>query len=787
MKMKEKHKILIQAVIVLGICVLILISLVTYHPEDLGIDTSHPNAPMHNRAGIVGAYLSWLLLQSIGRAAYLIPIVLFIQQLNRLRDKPVSPTPAKWLGTLVLLWSLATILAMLFSAATDSVRWKSGGAAGYFSSIFLREYLGAIGAYVVMLVLLLLALFLATEFQILSLFREAAGWGREAVAAGGDYFDQVLEKLGKRRSKRMTYTRERTREELPKRIFPVRPSGTAEAGAAKPGPEEREGLRKPVAIPPRPAPVRVMTTPASGGKPERRERPSVPAAAAAGEGKDYRLPGLDLLEVPPPVAERQIREDLNKNARVLEDTLRDFGIECRVVHIEQGPTITRYELEPAAGVRVQKITALNADIALAMKAQSVRIIAPIPGKARVGIEVPNSVTAAVYIREILESKEFREADSKLTLALGKNTAGEALVTDLADMPHLLIAGTTGSGKTVCVNSLICSFLFRARPEEVKFILVDPKKVELAPFDGIPHLLCPVVTDHKRVSAALNWVVAEMERRYELLARMGARNIYLYNEKIETFPKPERKAGGGTGAENGGEEESLEYLPFIIIIIDELADLMVVAANEIETAITRLAQLSRAVGIHIILATQRPSVDVVTGIIKANFPARISFQVASKVDSRTVLDSNGAEKLMGKGDMLFLDPRSSKLIRAQGTLTQETEIERVVNFVRAQRKPSYHPEILRIQEEEGKGGNYRSFEEDEYYEEAKKLVIETGQASVSMLQRRLGLGYQRAARLIDTMERKGIVGPYRGSRPREILVNAENPEAGREEEGKDNSR
>jgi S-DNA-T family DNA segregation ATPase FtsK/SpoIIIE len=394
-------------------------------------------------------------------------------------------------------------------------------------------------------------------------------------------------------------------------------------------------------------------------------------------------------------------------------------------------------------VKLNRIVALSDDIALAMKAQSVRILAPIPGKARVGVEVPNIQSSFVYLKEVIASTEFQKASSKLSLSLGKDISGHAVVTDLGDMPHLLIAGTTGSGKTVCVNSLILSLLFKCTPNELKMVMVDPKMVELAPFNGLPHLLCPVVTDAKKAAVALGWVVGEMEERYQLLAKVGARNIDAYNEKQES-------------------------IPYIVVIIDELADLMMVSRDQIESAITRLAQLSRAVGIHLILATQRPSVDVITGVIKANFPSRISFKVASKVDSRTVLDANGADKLLGRGDMLFMRPGESKLIRAQGTLVKDKEIEKVVNFIKAQAEPIYDEEILKGQQKSHQG----TAEKDEMYEEAVRVIIESNQASVSILQRRLRLGYTRAARIIDTMELEGLVGPFEGSKPRRILVDRE---------------
>ncbi len=483
------------------------------------------------------------------------------------------------------------------------------------------------------------------------------------------------------------------------------------------------------------------------------------AVSGASGDKDqsgFKLPGFDLLESPPPIENRKIKEDFEAIARILEETLRDFDIEGRVVEINKGPVITRYELEPAPGVKVHRITSLSDNIALAMKAQSVRIVAPIPGKGTIGFEVPNPKSALVYLREVLDSKEYRENDSILKIALGKDIAGTPVIADLSKMPHLLIAGATGSGKTVCVNAAIISLLFNSTPDELKFIMVDPKRVELAVFNDLPHLLSPVVTDVKKVASTLAWVTSEMDSRYELFAKYGVRNIALYNEKF-----------GGSGAKLS--EGQPAKLPYIVVVIDELADLMMVARDDVENTITRLAQLSRAVGIHMMIATQRPSVDVITGIIKANFPARISFKVASKVDSRTVIDANGADMLLGRGDMLFIEPGAARPTRAQCSLISDKEIENITGFLKAQRAPQYVEEIAEVQK---KTGAFKKFDKDEVYEEAVKLILESKQASVSVLQRRLGVGYQRAGRLIDMMEDEGIVGPYQGSKPRDLLITLE---------------
>lgn len=465
----------------------------------------------------------------------------------------------------------------------------------------------------------------------------------------------------------------------------------------------------------------------------------------------YTLPPIELLNLPGKEREVGLKEDLNSRAQLLEDTLRDFGIEAKVVDIERGPVITRYELQPAPGVKVQWIASLAEDIALVMKSYNVHV-SVIPGKGTVGVEVPNTSISTVYLREIINSQEFQTSKSLLTLALGKKVSGEPLVSDLGQMPHLLIAGATGSGKTVCINALILSLLYKATPDELRLILIDPKMVELSSFNDLPHLVVPVIHEPNLAVNVLDWAVGEMENRYRILSRAGTRNIEVYNQKKD---KP---------------SDLPKFLPYLVIIIDELADLMLVASKEIESHIARLAQLSRAVGIHMILATQRPSVDVITGVIKANFPSRISFKVASKVDSRTVLDMNGADKLLGRGDMLFIPPGGSKPIRAQGSLVTDEEIHRVVDFIKQQRTPVYDESILESGE---KGGSFKShLKRDKLYEEAVNVILQTGQASVSILQRRLGIGYTRAARLIDMMEEDGIVGPYQGAKPREILIDRE---------------
>jgi DNA segregation ATPase FtsK/SpoIIIE, S-DNA-T family len=463
---------------------------------------------------------------------------------------------------------------------------------------------------------------------------------------------------------------------------------------------------------------------------------------------NFQLPNLTLLHKSMKVKNPRINKDLADNVKILEDTLDSFGVKVKVTHVTQGPAITRYEAQPAPGIKVSKITNLADDIALSLASADVRIEAPVPGKSVVGIEVPNKEIATVHFREVMETPEFLNSPSKLTMVLGKDITGTPIVADLTKMPHLLIAGATGSGKSVCVNTLINSILFKARPDEVKFLLVDPKMVELTNYNGIPHLIAPVVTDPKKAAGALKWIVTEMETRYELFAAAGVRDIVRYN-----FLRTQEK------------KEEAQPLPYVVVVIDELADLMMVAPGDVEDSICRLAQMARAAGIHLLIATQRPSVDVITGLIKANIPSRIAFSVSSQIDSRTILDMNGAEKLLGRGDMLYYPMGASKPVRVQGCFLGDKEVENVVRFLQNQAKPEYQ-EIPNIEL-----GSSKTMEDsgDELFHQASLLFIESGNASVSLLQRRLRIGYTRAARLMDLLEEKGVVGGYEGSKPREVLL------------------
>jgi S-DNA-T family DNA segregation ATPase FtsK/SpoIIIE len=472
-------------------------------------------------------------------------------------------------------------------------------------------------------------------------------------------------------------------------------------------------------------------------------------------GRGFHLPPFSLLEDPDPRQASMDPESLRVQSKLLEKKLEDFGVNGQVVAVSPGPVVTTYEYEPAPGVKINKVANLSDDLALALRAISIRIVAPIPGKAAIGIEVPNAVREMVKFKEVVASTAFEKSKSRLTICLGKDIVGVPVAAELDKMPHLLIAGATGTGKSVALNGMICSLLYKARPDEVKLIMVDPKRIELSSYDGIPHLITPVVTDAKKATNALYWAVREMERRYERLSERKARNIKQYNQKLDAEKAP---SAGGDAAK----------LPYIVIIIDELADLMMVASRDVEVALTRLAQMARAAGIHLILATQRPSVDVLTGIIKANFPTRLTFQVSSKTDSRTIIDANGAENLLGSGDMLFLPPGTAKLQRIHGPFISEGELSRVIEFVKQQQQPEYVQEVTQEQpmeaaEAEGDEGY------DERYDDALELVVRTRQASISMVQRHLRIGYNRAARIIEKMEREGVVGPSDGVKPREVLV------------------
>ena len=501
-------------------------------------------------------------------------------------------------------------------------------------------------------------------------------------------------------------------------------------------------------------------------KPEVDEELEKSETMVSASGEDnYEFPSIELLNKPPVPKDEDISAELNTNGRTLVDTLQSFNVQTKIVDISRGPAVTRYELQPASGVKISKITTLADDIALNLAAAGVRIEAPIPGKAAVGVEIPNKVVSMVGMRELISSSTFKSSKSKLTVVLGKDISGEVTVADLAKMPHLLIAGSTGSGKSVCINSFIISILYNAKPSEVRLLMIDPKVVELGIYNGIPHLLVPVVTDARKAAGALGWAVNEMTKRYKIFADNNVRDIYSYNEFVEQ-----------EAAKSAEKAETLEKMPQIVIVIDELSDLMMAAPNEVEDYICRLAQMARAAGMHLVIATQRPSVDVITGIIKANIPSRIALAVSSQIDSRTILDMSGAEKLLGRGDMLFSPAGSSKPTRVQGCYVTDKEIEKVIKYVKSSQQSDYDNNIAKEIEKNSSRENLKASDEkfdvkvDPVMKEAIKCVVEAGQASTSFLQRRLRVGYARAGRLIDEMEQMGIVGPHEGSKPRQVLIN-----------------
>ncbi len=756
----------------LVLCILMFMSLISYDPSDIPVLTFPPHDPTINFIGPTGAWFAFASFMLLGVCGYLLPaviaglgVLLLFKREGRI-----------WTKFLLMLTIFLSILALAELGsewweglkASINVEW-TGGALGYlFVQEVMIRYLGAVGTGIIAVSGLLTGIILLAEIHPVTLWKRSYIW---IVAI----YERIAGKINERRDRReqliqeereISKRRRRLEEAMLKRdkamsddntrkeavqIFePVPDSQDEVAGKHEPDEESQEA---------------VFTSGFEPGKKKSKEKEAgddkvVTASPAASA---YSLPQLTLLDESAVDRPREIKEDYKAAGTILKETLAEFGIDAEVTNVERGPVVTRYELLPAPGVRVERITGLSNNIALVMKAESVRVQAPIPGKGVVGIEVPNTLSTFVYLREMMESPAWRNTKHALPLALGKDVGGHELIADLADMPHMLIAGATGSGKTVCMNSILAGLLMSRTPEEMRLMLIDPKIVEFTAFDRLPHLVVPVITDPKKVSLGLRWAINEMEKRYKLFAKVGVRNIASYNNRTVA------RQTDMFGEEGGEDREHIpEHLPYLVIIVDELADLMLAAQAEIENSIARLAQLSRAVGIHMILATQRPSVNVITGTIKANFPARVAFQVAQKVDSRTILDAAGADKLLGKGDMLFLPPGSSKLIRAQGTMTTDDEIRRIVEFIREQAEPQYEHAIK--EKIENKAAVIPEAEEDdEMLEAAIEVIRQTRRASTSSLQRRLRIGYTRAARLMDLLEERGIVGAPQGSDPREILI------------------
>ncbi|MBI4012534.1 MAG: DNA translocase FtsK 4TM domain-containing protein [Candidatus Rokubacteria bacterium] len=684
-----------QAVVALGVAAFLLLALVSYDPALHWLD-------QEAQVGVVGLWIGWALFAAVGYAGYLLPLALAGWAVAAV-VRPVAAAGglSTLVGVALGLLGLTGLLARA-SGVSRGVYLHRGGYLGRAVHAALRHTLGDLGGLLVLLTLLAVAGLCLTQLSY-------AGLG-QGLAAG-------LARLVRRRS---------------------RPAPAPSPRIPEPAPE----------------PPAIAAEPALAAA----ERPKSRLAERglawqekfdfARPGQAFQLPPVGLLKAPPASERRRTRDELSQNADLLRKRLEEFGVTGRIVQVNPGPIITGYEFEPAPGVKVNQVVNLADDLALAMKAGAVRVFGPVPGRGTVAIEVPNPEASTVSLREILVSREFAESKAPLALALGKDAIGQPYVTDLASMPHLLIAGATGSGKSAGLNTMICSILYRCPPSDVRFLLIDPKRLELGMYDGIPHLLSPVVTDPKEAAVRLRWIVGRMDERYRLLAAKSVRNIEGYNREVEPA----------------------ERLPYWIVVVDELADLMMVSAGEVEISLARLAQIARAVGIHLMIATQRPSVDVITGLIKANFPARIAFQVASKVDSRTILDQNGAEQLLGRGDMLFLPPGSSRPVRIHGAWVSEGEVREIAGFLRKQGQAVYEEGLLQPIRDVAPGADGVSeAERDDVYWRAVELVISQKQASISFVQRRLGLGYPKAARFIDLMEQDRIIGPGDGAKPRQILV------------------
>jgi len=763
-----------------------LISLASYSASDpVWFFNTGSDLPPANFAGRVGAFVAELSYQLLGYSAYLVPVVLIVRGWHYFWCRTLDAGYTKLVGATLLFASVSAFLSLAFPPSASGGRtFRAGGYMGDGIAGILADYLNNTGSVILILTLLFLAIILSTQFSFGRLFGALGEFLQDRWRAGLGALHLWREE--RRRDKQRQdvlkkhLDKARTTPDAKPRIAARPEGGEAMAvRAAAQNPREDpalDGAKKPsrtaAMIGAAAAALKAASSrPTPAAATIKRPQPWPVAAALPLSAPDklpaerkkgaYTAPPLALLDAPR--GERKIDErQLMEGARLLEEKCREFSVEGTVVQIHPGPVVTTYEFKPDAGVKYSKITGLADDLCLAMQAESV-LIDRIPGKSTVGIQIPNPNRELISMRELLESDAYVRAPSRLTLALGKTIHGEPFVSDLATMPHLLIAGSTGTGKSVSVNAMLSSILFRSTPDEVRMIMIDPKRLELGMYEDIPHLLTPVVVDPKLAANALRWAVREMEERYKTLAAAGVRNIEQYNRNLK-LAQAEKKSAL---LDDHGNE--IKTLPYIIVLIDELADLMMVASNEVEESICRLAQMARAIGIHLILATQRPSVDVITGLIKANLPARISFRVSSKIDSRTILDGNGAEQLLGKGDMLYLPPASSRFVRLHGPYISEQESARLASFLRKQGKPSYDNTIT---EEDKKASAELDFEKDDLYDEAARIVVSSGQASISYLQRRLRIGFSRAARLVDMMEAEGLVSGVTGAaggKSREVLV------------------
>ena len=772
----------------------------------LAFSSYQPGAPEVNQVGRAGHFVAQMFGDALGQACYLLPALTLYAAALRFHLLRCPAPRIQTVSLLAFTLSVAVLLDLWFDSPTHDV-FRAGGYVGGFAAWHLLEVGNRAGAYLVLCPVLLVSFLGATQLSLAGmgggLLSGGFAFGRAGRSSLHGLFDRLGQRVARRRARAAAGSVPLEDGGTPTGSLPVTGRGTnrrtsqpQEADAAtESGPPPIIIHRPPAEEASREKDADTPGLPLSSGKPS-----ESPAPGGAADERPYELPPLSLLDPPVRLAVKVDEDALHASSHILESKLSDFGVSGSVVAVRPGPVITTYEFEPAPGVKVNRVVSLADDLQMALRAVSVRILAPIPGKAVVGIEVSNPKRERVCLREILDSTACKQTESPVALGLGKDTVGNPVAADLARMPHLLVAGATGTGKSVSLNVMIMSILARSSPRDVRFIMIDPKMLELSLYEGLPHQLSHVITNPKEAGAALQEVVRRMEHRYQLLKEKGVRNIAAYNRLLETGenvsdgivkltevvsddeaddtpPWEEAPETPAASAETGMEHR---HLPYLIVLVDELADLMLTVGREIEEPITRLAQMGRAAGIHLILATQRPSVDVITGLIKANFPARVSFQVSSRIDSRTILDAAGAERLLGDGDMLFLPPGSAKPLRVHGAYVSEPEIRKFASAIKKQGAPVFDTDLVAALEaaHSQKGAEPGEEEEhDEMYEKARELVIDSGQASISWLQRRLRVGYNRAARMIERMEREGLVAPAgEAGKPREVLMPAQQAEA-----------
>ena len=770
----------LTSLLLVFLIILTAVSLFSFHAQDpaLGQDVAAAPDTIHNQFGLLGAHVAGFFIFLFGVGAFWVPVILALFTLWYVKEKSAKIIWLTFAGGMILMVCTGAGFFLFKDAyAFSTTLVPAGGFLGTAVTTFLLTYANIAGCIIILVFFSIIGFILATGISMVSLVlfvKKKIQDLKTAISTeckeGMDYLSQLADQWKTRRQD----------ARKPSDILDISPetadntlpalwqnNGQGEADVSGPGkpvsdsPDQGQDQNR--------CPDETFAPAIVAPELDDTEYATDKVLEDIRETEAFKLPPLRFLDEKIKVRREIDTDKLQKKARILETKLNDFNVKGEVVEILPGPVITTFEYRPAPGIKLSKITGLSDDLALALSAVSIRIVAPIPGRDVVGIEIPNDEREMVNLREMVASREFISSESVLTLGLGKDLMGRPVVTSMDRMPHLLIAGATGTGKSVGLNAMIISLLYKATPEDVKFVMIDPKRIELSVYNDIPHLISPVVTDMKKATNALFWAVKEMERRYALLEENGLRNLAQYNEMVKE-KNSGLQAGPAAGSDGGGDQAPflLETLPYIVVIVDELSDLMMVASKDVEFALTRLAQMARAAGMHIIIATQRPSADVLTGTIKANFPTRISFQVSSKIDGRIIMDQGGAQSLLGNGDMLFCPPGTGKLMRIQGAYISEKEIAKITGFLKEQRQPDYDENVTKGDEDP----ENKAFDESEYdekYDEAVAVVTQSGQASISYVQRRLRIGYNRAARLIEIMEHEGIIGPQIGTKPREILV------------------